>query len=311
MPPKLSKLEFIIKSNKVHNNRYIYDNVDYINSMTKINIKCPDHGYFMQTPSNHLHGYGCKLCGFCKNTRLSTTTKFIISANKKHNGFYDYKEIEYVNNYTKVFICCPIHGDFEQTPNSHLNGSGCPTCGLIKSDKNRTTSNAEFIKRAKKVHNNFYDYSKTQYEHNTKKVEIICPMHGIFAQNANSHVKGSGCPKCGNNNYSKVAIRWLEKIAKKEQIDIQHAENDGEYIIPDTKYKVDGYCKTTNTVYEFYGDKWHGNLNIYEPEKKCHPFNNKSAGELNNETVYREEVIRRKGYNIVTIWESSYHEYGN
>ena len=42
---------------------------------------------------------------------------------------YDYSLVRYVNNHTKVKIICPIHGVFEQTPDSHLQGAGCPRCG--------------------------------------------------------------------------------------------------------------------------------------------------------------------------------------
>ena len=41
-------------------------------------------------------------------------------------------------------------------------------------------SNEEFIELSNKVHNNFYDYSKTDYKNNRTPVTIICPEHGDF-----------------------------------------------------------------------------------------------------------------------------------
>ena len=62
------------------------------------------------------------------------------------------------------------------------------------------------------------------------------------------------CSICTTCGYSKAAIKWIESIST----DIRHAENFGEYSIPGTKFKVDGYDEKTNTVYEFHGCFWHG-----------------------------------------------------
>ena len=47
---------------------------------------------------------------------------FIKKANKKHNNFYDYNKVKYINSKTKIIITCPSHGEFEQTPANHLYG---------------------------------------------------------------------------------------------------------------------------------------------------------------------------------------------
>lgn len=56
------------------------------------------------------------------------TTEFIEEAKVTHGDRYDYSKVEYVNNYTKVCIICPEHGEFWQTPNNHLSHHGCPKC---------------------------------------------------------------------------------------------------------------------------------------------------------------------------------------
>ena len=57
-----------------------------------------------------------------------TTQEFIERANKVHNRKYDYSKVEYIKSSEKVCIICPIHGEFWQTPNKHLNKRGCPEC---------------------------------------------------------------------------------------------------------------------------------------------------------------------------------------
>lgn len=123
------------------------------------------------------------------------------------------------------------------------------------------------------------------------------------------------CPACRPTNmekvedqlakqkYSKKAVVWLNTIMTKEHIHIMHALNGGEHSVHIGIYKFsfDGYCKETNTVYEFYGDKWHGNPRVYRPEDIV--VGNKTANELYLKTKWREEQILKAGYNLVTMWE--------
>ena len=55
----------------------------------------------------------------------------------------------------------------------------------------------EFIKKARTVHGDKYDYSQTIYSWKFDNVRIICPEHGEFLQAPRYHLRGSGCPKCG------------------------------------------------------------------------------------------------------------------
>ena len=128
---KQTKEGFIDKANKVHGNKYDYSKVDYVNSGTKVEIICPEHGSFFQSPRNHIAGQGCKQCGLESNRQKFTknSDKFKEQANLIHNNKYDYSKVNYVNNHTPVEIICPEHGSFFQSPGSHLSGRRCPVCG--------------------------------------------------------------------------------------------------------------------------------------------------------------------------------------
>jgi len=101
--------------------------------------------------------------------------------------------------------------------------------------------------------------------------------------------------------YSRGQIVWLNFIQVLRKINIQHAENGGEYRILTTNYKADGYCEATNTIYEFHGDLWHGNPKIFNPE--IISYFGKTYGELYQKTLEREEQIKDLGYNLVVMWE--------
>lgn len=117
--------EFINKANLIHKNKYDYSKFIYINSKIKGIIICPNHDEFLQIPNKHLRKRGCPKC---IKTKLLTKKEFIEKANKIHNFKYDYSESTYINNKTKLIIICSDHGEFNQSPNSHLNKQGCPLC---------------------------------------------------------------------------------------------------------------------------------------------------------------------------------------
>lgn len=125
--------EFIERARKVHGEKYDYSKVKYVNNCTKVCIICPEHGEFWQTPNDHLSGRGCPKCALEKFR--SNTEEFIEEAKKIHGDKYDYSKVNYINNYTKVCIICPEHGEFWQTPSNHLSGRGCSICSESRLEK--------------------------------------------------------------------------------------------------------------------------------------------------------------------------------
>lgn len=128
---KFTKKDFIERAMCILGDNYDFSKTSYINSKTKTIITCKTHGDFFVLPSNVIeHGCGCPECGKKKISRAKTLTTqaFIAKATRKHCGFYDYRLVKYINSHTKIKIVCPIHGIFEQTPNNHLKGCGCPKC---------------------------------------------------------------------------------------------------------------------------------------------------------------------------------------
>jgi very-short-patch-repair endonuclease len=196
---KLTTEQFIQKAKIKHGDKYDYSKVNYTGYYNKVIIICPIHGEFNQVASNHLQGQGCPKCKGDNNIKvhLHTKEKFVKSAIKKHGDKYDYSKVNYIRSNKKIIIICPIHGEFKQKPNTHLNGRGCPKCGIIQRAKTHTKTNNFFIKQAKIIHGNKYDYSLTQYKNSKCKVKIICRKHGIFEQMPFSHLYGKGCEKCG------------------------------------------------------------------------------------------------------------------
>lgn len=222
MGKRLTKDDFIRKSRIKHGDKYDYSLVEYKKNSIKVKIICPEHGEFEQTPADHMAGKGCRACGIIKNTKGRTMSQeeFIRIANEVHKGKYDYSRVNYVNIDTKVTIGCPVHGYFEQVPYSHIRmGYGCEKCGYIMTGNRLRKSQEKFIKEARLVHGDKYDYSKVDYKNANTEVTIICPIHGEFKQQPYVHINQKcECYECGrlkSSNNRRVGIKKFIEDSKK------------------------------------------------------------------------------------------------
>lgn len=300
---RLSVEEFIKRANIIHQDKYNYSKFIYTNNSTKGIIICPIHGEFTQSPNSHLtQKHGCPKCGILKFSKEISLTKkeFVNRANIIHKNKYDYTKTIYKLSNRNVIIICPKHGEFLQLPGNHLMGEGCYKCGREKSGKKCSKTSIQFIKDANKSHNNYYDYSESNYINSNTKVKIICPKHGSFFQSPHNHVNSkNGCPKC-STSISKSEIEFLNYLN-----------------IPDTKENrqikilkktVDGYDFVTNTVYEFLGDYWHGNPerhNLNHYNKVC----KKTFRELYTKTFKKFDMLKEKKYIVKYIWENDWKKF--
>ena len=126
--------------------------------------------------------------------RQLAAKQFEQKAKKIHGDKYDYSLVEYINSQTKVKIICPIHGVFEQKPNGHLSGRGCSKCKPDKISKKLSFTTEEFVKKAKEIYGDKYDYSLVDYKSAKEKVKIICSIHGVFEQTPDSFFTWSLLP---------------------------------------------------------------------------------------------------------------------
>lgn len=217
MGKPLTTEQFIEKAIKVHGNLYCYDKSDYVNTYTKVEILCPEHGLFWQTPKDHLKGRGCRKCGFIKCTAcaIKSTEQVVKEFIQIHKNKYDYSKVKYEKDNIKVKIICPIHGGFEQIPSSHLQGCGCPKCGKIKASEKRSHSFEHFVKQAKEVHGDLYRYNKETYKSYKQHTDIMCSKcKSTFKTTPQHHTNGTGCPNCAESgfNKNKPAILYYLKI---------------------------------------------------------------------------------------------------
>lgn len=314
---------FIGKAAQIHNNRYDYSKVEYVDAKTKVCIICPEHGEFWQTPDAHLRGQECPLCSHRSFKYLKD--EFIEKAKLIHGDKYDYSKVEYVNAKTKVCIICPEHGKFWQTPNAHLKGHGCKKCGikiiwgkigrktkdefikeleekfgkiykydlvkwvnchtkikLIYNNKiieqtptkflaskkpityEMVRNTEDFINKAKQVHGNRYDYTKTIYKGQNIPVTIICPEHGEFTIKPCYHLSGNGCRLCRISN---LEIRMMQYL-KDNKIKYEYQKYPDFLSEGLSHQSLDFYLPDYNIAIECQGAQHFKNGGIYQNLEK-------------------------------------------
>ena len=214
---KLTTEEFKEKAREIHGDKYNYDKTIYIGSGIKVIITCPEHGDFEQTPNGHLRGHGCPKCANQNRaiSLVSNTEEFKKKAREVHGDKYNYDKTVYTGSRVKVIITCREHGDFEQTPNGHLGGSGCPQCGAVAGARKQALTTEEFKEKAREVHGDKYNYDKTIYVDSRLNVIITCREHGDFEQTPSTHLRGKGCPICGINRRTKKLTSTIEEFKEK------------------------------------------------------------------------------------------------
>lgn len=224
---KLTIDNFIEKAQKVHGNKYIYDNVIYENIFTKITIICPEHGEFIQTPNDHLGGKNCYKCvGLVR-----TTNDFIEKAKKIHNELYSYENVKYENSHKKVCIICNIHGEFMQTPNHHLHGYGCSKCSIRSFSK----ICVEWLEHIMKKENIFIQHALNQGE---KKVKIngkLIKFDG-YCEKTNTVYEYHGSVFHGNPKYYKPED--ISPISKKKYGELYKQTIEREKLIRENGYNL-------------------------------------------------------------------------
>lgn len=304
---KILEKKFIENAIIKHGNKYDYSKVIYTTAKNKVIINCQEHGDFYQAPTNHLYS-GCLKCGISKRSdeQKITSNEFIKKSRKLHGDKYDYSKVIYVNARTDVEIICPVHGIFKQQPHSHCHrGNGCKKCSVKINGINKRMTLETFINKAKSKHGDKYNYSNVIYVKSNIKVKIICSKHGIFEIQPNNHIQGQGCPKCSSGGTSEIAQEWIDLLLIK-QPELEHFYHEnGEYIIPNTNYKADAYNKETKTIYEFHGDFWHGNPEVFN-HKLMNDVCKKTFGQLYEKTMKKQMKCEELGYKYKSIWENDW-----
>jgi hypothetical protein len=203
----------------IHGERYDCSKVVYVNGKTKIEVICHTHGSFKVRPDVMFRGGGCQKCSNDHMSELYTksTEQFISESTLKYGDIFDYSLVDYKNASTKIKLICKKHNlIFRCCPSDHLkkiSRGGCRTCDSENKSIQYSLTTKEFIKMAKSKFGDEFDYSLVDYKNATTKIKIICKNgHGIFEKLPGSHLVSKGCPRCIDDNISKLFTKTKEQF---------------------------------------------------------------------------------------------------
>lgn len=130
-----------------------------------------------------------------------TLREFLDRAKLVHGDKYDYSKITYLYELDRITIVCKKHQfEFQQSVHKHLAGQGCQKCSNEETGNRCRTKVSDFIKKARSIHGDKYNYDGIEYKNSQTNIKINCPIHGDFNQTPGNHTHKTnpqGCPECG------------------------------------------------------------------------------------------------------------------
>ncbi len=292
-------IEDIVKYCK--ENGFICLTKDYKNNKEKMNWKCMKCSYEWKVCFGSLGG--CPKCSGKAPLKLEEPQEYA----KEKGGQCLSKK--YINNLTPLeWKCSKGHKWKSAFGYMKSQNSWCNKCAGHKPTTIKDCQEYAKERGGQCLSVEYDTYSKTKF---------VCDKKHIFEVSFKSMKhRNSWCSICNPRTYSKVSIEWLKYIEEEENIIIEHAENIGEYTIkiPDEYkdfnsnfYKVDGFNRETNTIYEYHESFYHGHPSKYL-HTDLHPQSKRMYGILLKKTLYKEIVLRKLGYNYICIWDFEYYQ---
>jgi len=183
-------------------------------------------------------------------------------------------------------------------------GRGCPYCvgQLVCSDNCLATINPQLAAEWHPTRNGVGLTPEFFTRNSGKRAYWLCTSGHEWCATIDNRASGTGCPYCVRSAVSKVSQQWLDLLGVSEENREILLKLPGE----ERSIRVDAFDPTTNTVYEFLGDFWHGNPDVFD-SKSRNPINKRTFGSLYNRTMRRLAKISGAGYNLLFIWEKDFN----
>ena len=271
MAKKISKEEFIARSNNIHNNKYDYSKVEYVNNKTKVCIICPEHGEFWQPPKNHLLGQGCPICGeeIARKCKKNDYQKFIDRFIKTFGDIAEFPYIndEYENRNSTITYVCKKCGKAHKKVASYIfaNKTICE-CYRVKEPRqnivfehkpiisSRLISADVIESRIKELYPTIEMIGKNDYKNTSTKVLFRCTScNNEFYRKPNTFLCSklkTPCPICTKKQLHKEKTKTNEDFIN----DIAKIYGEGkytllsDYISSDCKVKLK--CNDCGRIFE-------------------------------------------------------------
>lgn len=277
-----------------YNGPYDLSGASYAGMNRKTSFVCPSHGFMEMDAKNLMAGRKCVKCMFAERAGKPRITqrKMLEKFTEAHGDRYNYALSVYKAQQEPVSIGCPRHGKFEQKPEYHWNGSGCPRCfhedrrGAAQRDTLETFSEKLFA-----TFGSLLTVTESQYEGTYKPLKVLCTKHGVTLETRPNYLLNgwNPCPKC-NHMASKgedEVYRFLSNLTAAEQ-------RNRKIIAPK---ELDIYLPGHELAVEYCGMFWHSHGSQEEERKNKRKHQQKY------------DLCKSLGVRLITLWEEEWKDH--
>lgn len=271
---------------------YNFSNSVYAGMNQKLWFRCPEHGEVSSDAKNILNGKQCLQCAIKSRAgkRRMTQKQMLARFAETHGNRYDYSKVVYKSQTIPVDIVCGRHGAFNQKPEFHWNGAGCPKC--FHEDRRGASQRGTletFLQKLEGVFPGGFEVLG-DYVNSQTHINVRCTTHDeVFTSKPNWLLNGQNpCTKC---NHMKSAPE--DAIAAYLSIFTTVAQRDRTIIAPK---EIDIYLPEHKLAVEFCGMYWHSHGDR-EDERK---------NKLRHAEKHR--LCAEKGIRLITIYETEWQD---
>lgn len=236
-------------------------------------------------------------CKKCSDRARQMTFDTYLSYLPKHvaclSTAQDFQGIGISNLTFKCLTCSHVWKTAADSAKQY--GFPCPACARTSFKEKATKTHSQFLEDVHRSQKNTIVLGT--YAGSLIPMDAECAKCGHVWSTRAASLLHHGCPKC-TKQHSKPALEWLAHCHKLLRLRIRHFEHLGEFKIPGTKFRADGYNPRQRLVFEFLGDFWHGN-----PKTQ----NTELARQRYLKTFVRFKELLHLGFTIVYIWENDFY----
>jgi hypothetical protein len=279
---------------KSYDGPYDFSESIYAGMNHDVYFKCPNHGEMKMAAKYAMQGKQCVKCSYeaRRGRNRFDTASAVARFTYVHGSTYDYSKVTYNGQQKHVTIICKKHGEFQQKPEFHWTGSGCPQCfhedrrGSSQRDTLET-----FTEKTRNIFGDLFELSDVVYKNSQSDIDVLCTKHQSVCKTKPNWLL-NGCNPCPQCNHMKSSG---EDTVFSLMSTYTEAEQRNRTILKPKELGI--YLPKHKLAIEYCGMFWHS----YGSEDE--------ARSKKNDHYNKYKACKDQGIRLITLYESEWLEH--